>query len=40
MNDAIYPYPVSIMSPTNYYDLLKIYLPGNLFGFSFVSLGM
>ena len=26
MNDAIYPYPVSIMSPTNYYDLLKIYL--------------
>ena len=26
MNDAIYPYPVSIMSPTKYDDKLKIYL--------------
>ena len=26
MNDAIYTYAVSTMSPTEYYDLLKIYL--------------
>ena len=39
MNDAIYPYAVSTMSPTEYYDLLKIYLICLVFHL-FYNLGM